>query len=102
MRRGVNAENKAEQDRKRKEKSKAQVKKSKGDSESKNTDEKWDEDALGNNDNVDDSQFNFAKLWPLGVPEENFVNMFWKTGYFCLKAPRKLTKLEKCKMPPSA
>ena len=38
------------------------------------------------------SQFNFAKLWPLGVPEENFVNMFWKTGIFLFERSSKTHK----------
>ena len=38
------------------------------------------------------SQFNFAKLWPLGVPEENFVNMFWKTGLFLFENSSKTHK----------
>ena len=58
-------------------------KRRKDDSESKSVIKKWDEACLLAITTMSTiSQFNFAKLWPLGVPEENFVNMFWKTGLF--------------------
>ena len=33
------------------------------------------------------SEFNFAQLWPLGIPEDTFVQILWKTGTFLLEIP---------------
>ena len=33
------------------------------------------------------SEFNFAQLWPLGIPEEKFIQILWKTGTFLLEIP---------------
>ena len=103
VRRGVNAGNKAENDRKRKEKIKSSKSKKKDDSESKSVIKKWDEACLLAITTMSTiSQFNFAKLWPLVCRRKTLSTCSGRQGYFCLRTPRKLTKLEKCKKPPSA
>ena len=95
VRRGEEAANKAEADRKRKEKMKhgKNKKKSKEDNDAKAMVKKWEEICLLAITTMSTiSQFNFAKLWPLGVPEENFVNMFWKTGIFLFERSSKTHK----------
>ena len=85
VRRGQDAANKAEQKKKTMDKHKSKQSK-KGKAKTNSSPNKWKETCvLAMNSMSTTSEFNFGKLWPLGVPEEAFVDMFWKTGVYLLE-----------------